>query len=52
MLYEVEDNKLLSVRGNLDHPMTRGGLCVAKIMKRGIITQIDYYTLTKELKKR
>ena len=28
MLYEVEDNKLLSVRGNPDHPMTRGGLCV------------------------
>ena len=28
MLYEVEDNKLISVRGNPDHPMTRGGLCV------------------------
>ena len=28
MLYEVEDNKLLSVKGNPDHPMTRGGLCV------------------------
>ena len=28
MLYEVSDNKLISVRGNPDHPMTRGGLCV------------------------
>ena len=28
MLYEVKDNKLLSVKGNPDHPMTRGGLCV------------------------
>ena len=28
MIYEVEDNKLLSVKGNKDHPMTRGTLCV------------------------
>ena len=28
MLYEVKDNKLLNVKGNPDHPMTRGGLCV------------------------
>ena len=28
MIYEVEDNKLISVTGNKDHPMTRGGLCV------------------------
>ena len=28
MVYEVQDGKLKSVRGNPDHPMTRGGLCV------------------------
>lgn len=28
MLYTVEDNKLVSVRGNAAHPITRGGLCV------------------------
>lgn len=28
MVYEVEDGKLISVKGNADHPMTRGGLCV------------------------
>ena len=28
MVYEVKDNKLTGVRGNPDHPMTRGGLCV------------------------
>ena len=28
MVYEVKDNKLIGVRGNPDHPMTRGGLCV------------------------
>ena len=28
MIYEVENNKLLSVKGNKDHPMTRGTLCV------------------------
>jgi anaerobic selenocysteine-containing dehydrogenase len=28
MVYTVQDNKLLSVKGNPDHPMTRGGLCV------------------------
>ena len=28
MLFEVQDGKLTSVRGNPDHPMTRGGLCV------------------------
>ena len=28
MLFEVEDGKLIGVRGNPDHPMTRGGLCV------------------------
>ena len=27
-LYTVEDNKLVEVRGDPDHPMTRGGLCV------------------------
>ena len=28
MIYEVEDGKLVEVRGNKEHPMTRGGLCV------------------------
>ncbi len=28
MIYEIKDNKLISVTGNKDHPMTRGGLCV------------------------
>ena len=28
MVYEIEDNKLVGVKGNPDHPMTRGGLCV------------------------
>lgn len=28
MIYEVEDGKLVEVRGNKDHPMTRGTLCV------------------------
>lgn len=28
MVYEVEDGQLISVKGNADHPMTRGGLCV------------------------
>ena len=28
MVYEVEQGKLKSVKGNPDHPMTRGGLCV------------------------
>ncbi|WP_199253484.1 molybdopterin-containing oxidoreductase family protein [Mycolicibacterium mengxianglii] len=28
MLYEVEDGKLVNVKGDPDHPMTRGGLCV------------------------
>ena len=28
MVYEVENGQLSSVRGNPDHPMTRGGLCV------------------------
>ncbi|MEQ8824954.1 MAG: molybdopterin oxidoreductase family protein [Filomicrobium sp.] len=28
MLFEVEDGKVKGVRGNPDHPMTRGGLCV------------------------
>ncbi len=28
MVYTVKDNKLISVKGNPDHPMTRGGLCV------------------------
>ncbi len=28
MVYTVKDNKLISVTGNKDHPMTRGGLCV------------------------
>jgi len=28
MVFEVENGKLLSVKGNADHPMTRGGLCV------------------------
>ena len=28
MIFEVEDGKLQSVRGNKDHPLTRGGLCV------------------------
>ena len=28
MVYTVKDEKLISVKGNPDHPMTRGGLCV------------------------
>ncbi|MGE5261696.1 MAG: molybdopterin-containing oxidoreductase family protein [Actinomycetota bacterium] len=28
MIYEVEDGRLVEVRGNREHPMTRGGLCV------------------------
>lgn len=28
MVYTVKDSKLISVKGNPDHPMTRGGLCV------------------------
>jgi anaerobic selenocysteine-containing dehydrogenase len=28
MLFSVQDGKLISVTGNPDHPMTRGGLCV------------------------
>lgn len=28
MVYEVQDKKLIGVKGNKDHPMTRGGLCV------------------------
>ncbi len=28
MVFEVEDGKLVGVRGNKDQPMTRGGLCV------------------------
>lgn len=28
MIFEVENGKLTGVRGNPDHPMTRGGLCV------------------------
>lgn len=28
MVYEVENGQLTSVRGNKEHPMTRGGLCV------------------------
>jgi len=28
MIFDIEDGKVLGVRGNKDHPMTRGGLCV------------------------
>jgi len=28
MIFEVEDGKVVGVRGNKEHPMTRGGLCV------------------------
>ena len=28
MIYEIKDNKLIGVKGNKDHPYTRGGLCV------------------------
>ena len=28
MVFEIEDGKLAGVRGNSDHPMTRGSLCV------------------------
>jgi anaerobic selenocysteine-containing dehydrogenase len=28
MIYEVQDGRLVEVRGNKEHPMTRGGLCV------------------------
>ena len=28
MVYTVKDKQLISVTGNKEHPMTRGGLCV------------------------
>ncbi len=28
MIYEVQNGRLVDVRGNKEHPMTRGGLCV------------------------
>src|SRR5882672_7812642 len=28
MLYHVDDGKLVDVKGDPEHPMTRGGLCV------------------------
>jgi anaerobic selenocysteine-containing dehydrogenase len=28
MVFEVEEGKLIGVKGNTEHPMTRGGLCV------------------------
>jgi len=28
MIFDIEDGKLAGVRGNKNHPMTRGGLCV------------------------
>ena len=28
MVFEVQDGKLIGVKGNPDHPITRGGLCV------------------------
>jgi len=28
MVFHVKDEKLIAVKGNADHPMTRGGLCV------------------------
>jgi anaerobic selenocysteine-containing dehydrogenase len=28
MLYTVQDGRLIDVKGNPDHPVTRGGLCV------------------------
>ena len=28
MIFDIADGKVVSVRGNPDHPMTRGGLCV------------------------
>lgn len=28
MIYEAQDGRLVEVRGNKEHPMTRGGLCV------------------------
>ncbi len=28
MLFDIEDGKVIGVRGNKDHPMTRGALCV------------------------
>jgi anaerobic selenocysteine-containing dehydrogenase len=28
MVFEVQDGRLIGVKGNPDHPMTRGGLCV------------------------
>ena len=53
MLYEVEDNKLLSVKGNPDHPMTRGGLCVkVKNYEERHYHLIDFYIHIKELEKR
>ena len=44
MVYEVENGKLKSVKGNADHPMTRGGLCVKLKDYKGITIQIVYYT--------
>ncbi len=28
MVFDIEDGKVVGVRGNKEHPMTRGGLCV------------------------
>ena len=28
MIFSIEDGKVISVEGNKEHPMTRGGLCV------------------------
>ncbi len=28
MVYQIDDGKLIGVKGNPEHPMTRGGLCV------------------------
>ena len=28
MVFDIEDGKVTGVRGNKEHPMTRGGLCV------------------------
>ena len=50
MIYEVDDdNRLIKVKGNPDHPMTNGMLCVKlKDYEKGIIIKIDSYIRIKE----
>ena len=53
MIYEVEDEKLVSVKGNKTHPMTRGTLCVkVKDYEKDIIIQIGFFFPIKESEKK